>query len=199
MNVDRSTIVRVDRRYRRSFVAAVAISLVAFIISHAGAPHASAEEIGEWNELTFPNPVPISDLFSMPPSNSEPLVNIARGFAWDRRGGLLSEKAQVHTVFFAIGIDHSGIKMFTSPTGEQFLLYYQAADIERSDATGRWQFLGGTGLYEGIRGSGTYTTSEVWPNGAVIDEFEGDYDLPNRTSDQLKSFFQNSLVEDGTK
>ena len=117
----------------------------------------------------------------------------------DRIGALFADKAQVHTVFFAIGINHSGVKVFTLPTGDQLLLFYEAADIERSDASGRWQFLGGSGFYEGIRSSGTYTAKEIWYDGARIDFFEGAYELPNRYSDQLGSVIQDSLVEDGTK
>ena len=194
MKFDRSRVARKYRRYRSRVVGAVATALLLSIINHA-----RAEETGEWSEFTFLDHAPKTDLISEPSPKSNSLVTIVRGFASNRIGALFADKAQVHTVFFAIGINHSGVKVFTLPTGDQLLLFYEAADIERSDASGRWQFLGGSGFYEGIRGSGTYTAKEIWYDGARIDFFEGAYELPNRYSDQLGSVIQDSLVEDGTK
>jgi hypothetical protein len=42
---------------------------------------------------------------------------------------------------------------------------------------GTWAFIGGTGRFEGIDGGGTYSVGDGWPDGSIINTWEGTWTM----------------------
>jgi hypothetical protein len=70
-----------------------------------------------------------------------------------------------------------GYKTFTATDGGQVFAKYQNTESAPPVQKGKWEFIGGTGKYQGIKGHGTYTYHAVTDNTAW-DTLEGEYELP---------------------
>ena len=72
----------------------------------------------------------------------------------------------------------TGYKTFTATDGGQVFAKYQQTEAAAPPVyKGTWEFTGGTGKYQGIKGHGTWTFNSVSDN-AGRDVFEGEYELP---------------------
>lgn len=48
---------------------------------------------------------------------------------------------------------------------------------DKGEAVGQWAFVSGTGIFEGIMGQGTYSSTDL-PGGRQISEWQGEMTLP---------------------
>jgi hypothetical protein len=70
-----------------------------------------------------------------------------------------------------------GYKTFTAADGGQVFGRYQVTESAPPVYKGKWEFIGGTGKYTGIKGGGTFTYHSITDN-TGWDDLEGDYELP---------------------
>jgi hypothetical protein len=70
-----------------------------------------------------------------------------------------------------------GYKTFTAADGGQVFARYQGTEAATPVYKGKWEFIGGTGRYAGIKGHGTYTYHSVTET-TGRDVLEGEYGLP---------------------
>jgi len=93
---------------------------------------------------------------------------------WRGRAALVSTKLETvkvedqaeHAIYFS---EADGVVF--NDSGEAF------KEVTPPTDKGKWQFIGGTGKYQGIKGQGVYTYIEVSPT-AGWDVLEGEYELP---------------------
>ena len=71
----------------------------------------------------------------------------------------------------------TGYKIFTATDGGQVFGKYQATEAAPPIYKGTWQFTGGTGKYQGIKGHGTWTYHSMTDT-TGYDFLEGEYELP---------------------
>jgi hypothetical protein len=71
----------------------------------------------------------------------------------------------------------SGYKTFTAADGGQVLARYHGTEAAPPVYKGKWEFIGGTGKYAGIKGQGTYIYHSVTET-TGWDVLEGEYELP---------------------
>ena len=82
---------------------------------------------------------------------------------------------QVHWVLDTEGMVAGGYKTFT--TSDQDKVFARYAITEMGDALkGTWEFTGGTGNFEGIKGSGQFTYTTI-AEGVGYDVLQGKYTL----------------------
>jgi hypothetical protein len=70
-----------------------------------------------------------------------------------------------------------GYKTFTAADGSQVFARFQGTEAAPPVYKGKWEFIGGTGKYNGIKGQGTYVYHSVTDTTAW-DVLEGEYELP---------------------
>jgi hypothetical protein len=70
-----------------------------------------------------------------------------------------------------------GYKTFTAADGSQVFARYQGTEAAPPVYKGKWEFIGGTGKYSGIKGQGTYIYHSV-SDTTAWDVLEGEYELP---------------------
>jgi hypothetical protein len=75
------------------------------------------------------------------------------------------------------GMVGGGYKTFTMGDGSQVFAKYEGTEAAPPVFKGKWQFIGGTGKYNGITGEGVYTFTAV-SDTAAWDVLEGDYVIP---------------------
>lgn len=71
----------------------------------------------------------------------------------------------------------AGYKTFTAADGGQVFAKYQGTEAAAPVYKGKWEFVGGTGKYAGIKGHGSYTYHSVTDT-TGWDVLEGEYELP---------------------
>lgn len=71
----------------------------------------------------------------------------------------------------------SGYKTFTAADGGQVFARYQGTKAAPPVYAGKWEFIGGTGKYAGIKGQGSYIYHSVTET-TGWDVLEGEYELP---------------------
>lgn len=190
MNVLLSALSEIGRRCRVPVAVTLTVALALGPMSFA-----RAGEPVEWSGFTFVKSGPHAVLDNRADAQLGDLLLAHNGLAFSRKGGLFRDTALQHTVIFAAGKADSGIRLFTTPRGDQLFVHYRATDAEPPHMAGQWEFLGGSGRYEGITGSGTYTATEAWDRGVILDLFTGDYRLRGYAADQLGPF-ADDLTED---
>ena len=172
------------------------MGVVTVFLALCTATAVGAGESAEWSGLTFLERSLGGALRVESDARDQKALTILDGFAQSRKGALFIGKARLDTVFFTRGTVHSGVKVFTMPDGDQLFVHYESIDAVSPIMSGRWTFLGGTGIYEGIAGSGFYIGKEVWGGGAILDVFEGDYELSGIYRSQFRSFIPELVVKD---
>jgi hypothetical protein len=70
-----------------------------------------------------------------------------------------------------------GYKTFTEADGSQVFARFQGTEAAPPIYKGKWEFIGGTGKYTGIKGQGTYVYHSITET-AGWDVFEGEYEIP---------------------
>lgn len=102
-----------------------------------------------------------------------------------------SGKGLIHNAaFYAVGSSHaikgnfedSGFTVFTPPDGDKIYGTYKCSGTFGKPVEGTWTYVGGTGKYEGIEGSGEFTryplqnaAEAVWTSLTVT---KGNYKVP---------------------
>ena len=76
-----------------------------------------------------------------------------------------------------------GYVVGTTTSGDKFFVRIQATSTLKDGVVetdeGKWTFTGGTGKLKGIKGGGTFK-GKAGPDGAVVEEVEGEYQLPGK-------------------
>ena len=70
-----------------------------------------------------------------------------------------------------------GYKTFTAADGGQVFAKYQATELAPPVYKGKWEFIGGTGKYAGIKGRGSFEFHAVSET-TGWDALEGEYEIP---------------------
>ena len=70
-----------------------------------------------------------------------------------------------------------GYKTFTATDGGQVVAKYQQSEAAPPVYKGTWEFISGTGKYQGIKGHGTWAFHSITDN-VGWDVLEGEYELP---------------------
>jgi hypothetical protein len=71
----------------------------------------------------------------------------------------------------------TGYKIFTATDGGQVFGKYQATEAAPPVYKGTWEFTGGTGKYQGVKGHGTWTYHSI-NDTTGYDVLEGKYEIP---------------------
>jgi hypothetical protein len=78
--------------------------------------------------------------------------------------------------------DDKGACVYTDPDDDQFFITYQDKGDIGQGAKGNYEYVGGTGKYAGLKGSGEYTIVELKPakEGTFqsISTYKGNWELP---------------------
>ena len=101
------------------------------------------------------------------------------GVVFNDNGGAFLDKARYEVVFVAdtAGMVDGGYKTFTAADGSQVFARFQSTEAAPPVFKGTWEFIGGTGAYQGITGSGEYVYTSV-ADGVGWDTLEGEYKVP---------------------
>jgi hypothetical protein len=150
--------------------------LAAMLVAAAGT--AAAEQSGTWNARAV---LVVLETKSMAVGDQpDHTVSITRfdGAAFNADGKPFLDKARYEVV------DHSdtagrngGYKTFTEADGSKVFAKYTLTGGTMPDLRGTWEFIGGTGRYQGISGRGEYHVVFVSET-ALWDELTGEYKVP---------------------
>ena len=101
------------------------------------------------------------------------------GVVFNDNGGSFLDKARYEVVFIAdtAGMVDGGYKTFTASDGSQVFARFKGTETAPPVFKGTWEFLGGSGAYKGITGSGGYVYTSV-ADGVGWDVLEGEYKIP---------------------
>jgi hypothetical protein len=101
------------------------------------------------------------------------------GVVFNDDGGSFLDKARYEVVFVAdtAGMVDGGYKTFTAADGSQVFARFRSTNAAPPEFEGTWEFIGGTGAYQGITGSGEYVYTSV-ADGVGWDILEGEYKIP---------------------
>lgn len=103
----------------------------------------------------------------------------ADGVIFNDSGESFLEKARYQYVYLLDtgGMVSGGYKTFTATDGSKVFVKFEEHAVTPPTYKGKWQFIGGTGKYQGIKGQGVYTYTEISPT-TGWDVLEGEYELP---------------------
>ena len=100
------------------------------------------------------------------------------GVVFNDEGGSFLDIARYEVVFVAdtAGMVGGGYKTFTASDGQVFAKF-TINKLTDTGGSGSWEFINGTGKYEGITGRGDFTSTNVSPT-VYWDLLEGEYKIP---------------------
>ena len=155
---------------------------LALIIPNLSAP-SWAGEMGKWrahaaSTATYSKTVPIADQ-----KDHSVFFGEWEGVVFTDGDSTFLQNARYQLVVLmdsaavVIAGGDGGYKTFTAADGGQVFARYQGTEAATPVYKGKWEFIGGTGRYAGIKGHGTYTYHSVTET-TGWDVLEGEYELP---------------------
>ena len=100
------------------------------------------------------------------------------GVVLNADGGSFLDKARYQVVYVGDTAEtFHGYKTFTTADESQVFARFETTEMTPTGPKGTWEFIRGTGPYEGITGQGVFTITRVG-EGVVLDLLEGEYKIP---------------------
>jgi hypothetical protein len=100
------------------------------------------------------------------------------GLNLDQSGGKFSDKARYQAIWISdsSGMGSGGYKIFTEADGSKVFAKYEDTEQTGPVTKGKFEFIGGTGKYTGIKGDGAYTFT-TGTDTVAWDVLEGQYEM----------------------
>jgi hypothetical protein len=158
-------------------------AVAALMLAAGGAPSpVAAEEAGQWFGravlvATSSKTVGVGDRAGHTVS-----VTDMDGVVFNGDGRPFLDKARYQVVDITdAGASSYGYKTFTDADGSKVFARYTLREARAPEFRGTFEFIGGTGRYQGITGRGEYRVVFV-SDAALWDELRGEYRIPTTTA-----------------
>ncbi len=141
---------------------------------------AAAEESGQWHAkgvlvILEKHTVKVEDR-----ANHTVTLLDWDGAVFNSDGKPFLDKARYQVVSVTdVGVSSGGYKTFTDADGSKVFAKYRRTEANPPEFRGTFEFIGGTGKYEGITGSGTFHVVLI-SDRTGLDELRAEYRIPAR-------------------
>lgn len=167
------------RNLREPGLYSIALLLVSAIIVAALSTPAWAGEKGKWRGRAALVSTKLETVKVEDQAEHAVYFSEADGVVFNDGGEAFLANARYQYVYLLDtgGMVAGGYKTFTASDGSKVFAKFEEHEVTPPTYKGKWQFIGGTGKYQGIKGQGLYTYTEVSPTSGW-DVLEGEYELP---------------------